>query len=61
MNTQGVTNLLLELSNGKREAVDELKRIAASYLRRERSDHTLQRTAGPIKPGLTSPVVWVYK
>ncbi len=53
MSTQGVTNLLIELSNGKREVVDqllpviydELKRIAANYLRRERSDHTLQPTA----------------
>jgi len=53
MNTQGVTNLLIELSNGKRDAIDELlpiiydelKRIAAGYLRRERSDHTLQPTA----------------
>ena len=61
--------MLLELSDGKREVVDkllpmiydELKRIAASYLRRERSNHTLQRTAAPIKPGLTSLVVWVYK
>lgn len=53
MSTHGVTNLLIELSNGKREVVDELlpiiydelKRIAANYLRRERSDHTLQPTA----------------
>lgn len=53
MNTHGVTDLLIKLSNGKREVVDELlpiiydelKRIAASYLRRERSDHTLQPTA----------------
>lgn len=53
MSTQGVTELLLKLSDGKREVVDELlpiiydelKRIAASYLRRERSDHTLQPTA----------------
>ena len=53
MSTQGVTNLLIELSNGKRDVVDELlpmiydelKRIAASYLRRERTDHTLQPTA----------------
>lgn len=53
MNTHGVTNLLIELSNGKRDVVDELlpiiyyelKRIAANYLRRERSDHTLQPTA----------------
>ena len=53
METQGVTELLIKLSDGKRDAVDqllpliydELKRIAASYLRRERSDHTLQPTA----------------
>ncbi len=53
MSTQGVTELLLRLSDGKRDVVDELlpliydelKRIAASYLRRERSDHTLQPTA----------------
>ncbi len=53
MSTQGVTDLLIKLSNGKRDVVDELlpiiydelKRIAANYLRRERSDHTLQPTA----------------
>ncbi len=53
MSAESVTGLLIELSNGKREVVDallpiiydELKRIAASYLRRERSDHTLQPTA----------------
>lgn len=53
MSTRGVTELLLGLSNGKREAVDqllpmiydELKRLATNYLRRERSDHTLQPTA----------------
>lgn len=53
MSTNGVTDLLIRLSGGKREVVDELlpiiydelKRIAASYLRRERSDHTLQPTA----------------
>ena len=53
METQGVTDLLIKFSNGKRDAVDELlpliydelKRIAANYLRRERSDHTLQPTA----------------
>ena len=41
------------MSNGNKSAVDdllpliygELKRLAASYLRRERSDHTLQPTA----------------
>jgi RNA polymerase sigma factor (TIGR02999 family) len=53
MSTHGVTDLLIKLSDGKRDVVDELlpiiydelKRIAASYLRRERSDHTLQPTA----------------
>lgn len=53
MSSQGATQLLIELSNGKREVVDELlpiiydelKRIAANYLRKERSDHTLQPTA----------------
>ena len=53
MSTQGVTELIIELANGKRDAVDrllpliydELKRVAANYLRRERSDHTLQPTA----------------
>ena len=53
MDTHRVTNLLIELSDGKREVVDEilpliygeLKRIAANYLRRERGDHTLQPTA----------------
>lgn len=53
MDTHAATELLIELSNGKREVLDdllpiiydELKRIAASYLRRERSDHTLQPTA----------------
>ncbi len=53
MNTHGATGLLIELSEGKRSVVDELlpliydelKRIAANYLRRERSDHTLHPTA----------------
>ncbi len=53
MNTHTVSELLVELSDGKRSVVDELlpliydelKRLAASYLRRERSDHTLQPTA----------------
>jgi RNA polymerase sigma-70 factor, ECF subfamily len=53
MEAHGVTDLLIKFSNGKREAVDELlpliydelRRIAANYLRRERSDHTLQPTA----------------
>lgn len=53
MNTHTVSELLVDLSDGKRSAVnellpliyDELKRLAASYLRRERADHTLQPTA----------------
>ena len=48
-----VTQLLENWSNGDREALeklmplvyDELHRLAQSYLRRERSDHTLQSTA----------------
>jgi RNA polymerase sigma-70 factor, ECF subfamily len=48
-----VTVLLKQLSNGNQEALaelvpvvyDELRRLAAYYLRRERSDHTLQATA----------------
>ena len=48
-----VTQLLEHWSNGDREALerlmplvyDELHRLAQRYLRRERSDHTLQSTA----------------
>lgn len=48
-----VTLLLKEVSRGNREALaeliptvyDELRRLAAYYLQRERSDHTLQATA----------------
>jgi RNA polymerase sigma factor (TIGR02999 family) len=48
-----VTNLLLRWGGGDREALDalaplvydELRRLAARYLRRERLDHTLQSTA----------------
>ena len=48
-----ITRLLIELSNGDRAAVDlllpviydELRKLAANYLRRERVDHTLQPTA----------------
>lgn len=50
---ENITDLLLELSNGKAVVVDELlpvvydelKKLAASFLRRERVDHTLQPTA----------------
>jgi RNA polymerase sigma factor (TIGR02999 family) len=48
-----VTELLQRWSSGRQEALDELlpqiygelRRLADSYLRRERSDHTLQATA----------------
>jgi RNA polymerase sigma-70 factor, ECF subfamily len=48
-----VTRLLLDLSNGRREATDqllplvyaELRELAARLLRHERADHTLQPTA----------------
>jgi len=48
-----VTGLLLQWKAGDRAALDhlvplvhsELRKLAASYLRRERSDHTLQPTA----------------
>jgi RNA polymerase sigma factor (TIGR02999 family) len=48
-----VTRLLKDWSEGRQEALDrllpqiyaELRRLAASYLRRERPDHTLQPTA----------------
>ncbi len=51
--TESVTKLLIDLSNGDRNAVDlllpviydELRKLAANYLRRERPDHTLQPTA----------------
>jgi RNA polymerase sigma factor (TIGR02999 family) len=51
--SESVTRLLIELSNGDRGAVDlllpviydELRKLAANYLRRERPDHTLQPTA----------------
>jgi len=48
-----VTGLLVNWSNGDQQALDqlmplvygELRRLAQAYLRRERSDHTLQSTA----------------
>ena len=48
-----ITGMLLELTAGNHEVVDrilphiydELRRLAGSYLRRERADHTLQPTA----------------
>ena len=50
---QSVTQLLVSWGSGDRAALDELmpvvydelRRLAESYLRRERSDHTLQPTA----------------
>ncbi len=52
-NSQQITQLLNQWSNGDAEVLDdlmplvyvELRRQAAGYLRRERSDHTLQPTA----------------
>ena len=51
--TQDLTQMLIQLSEGKTQIVndilpliyDELRRLAGNYLRRERSDHTLQPTA----------------
>jgi RNA polymerase sigma factor (TIGR02999 family) len=48
-----ITQMLIELTDGNQEVVnqilphiyDELKRLASSYLRRERVNHTLQPTA----------------
>lgn len=50
---QGVTELLIQCSNGNREALNELlplvynelRRLAGFYLGRERAGHTLQSTA----------------
>lgn len=49
----GVTELLVNWSNGDQDALnkllplvyDELRKLASRYLRRERPDHTLQTTA----------------
>jgi RNA polymerase sigma-70 factor, ECF subfamily len=51
--TQDLTQMLIQLSEGKSQVVDdilpliydELRSLASNYLRRERSDHTLQPTA----------------
>ena len=51
--TENVTQLLIELTRGNNAAIDallpliydELRSLAANYLRRERPDHTLQPTA----------------
>ena len=50
---EGITQLLLKWSDGDSSArerlmplvYDELRRLAAKYLRRERANHTLQPTA----------------
>ena len=55
-----ITQMLLELTEGNQEVVnkilphiyDELRRLAGGYLRRERSDHTLQPTALVHEAGL---------
>jgi RNA polymerase sigma factor (TIGR02999 family) len=49
----GITQLLIDWSHGDQKALEtltplvyeELRRLAASYMRRERPDHTLQSTA----------------
>src|ERR1700730_8427453 len=51
--TKGITELLVRWSEGDQEALekltpyvyDELRRLAQSYLRNERSEHTLHATA----------------
>lgn len=51
--TESATQLLIQLSNGDHATVDlllpliydEMRKLAANYLRRERPDHTLQPTA----------------
>lgn len=53
MQTEGVTQLLIDWSEGDQTALDklmplvydELRRLAGNYLRRERREHTLQPTA----------------
>ena len=53
MATGEVTRLLAQLRSGDAKAPDrlvelvysELRRLAASYMRKERADHTLQATA----------------
>jgi len=52
-NDENLTQLLIDANSGDKAALDailplvydELRRIAGNYLRRERSDHTLQATA----------------
>ena len=53
MSDKPITQLLSEIKSGRQEVLgellplvyDELRRLADNYLRRERSDHTLQPTA----------------
>ncbi|MCY7345650.1 MAG: hypothetical protein LH614_05450, partial [Pyrinomonadaceae bacterium] len=53
MSDKSITQLLSEIKSGRQEVLgellplvyDELRRLADNYLRRERSDHTLQPTA----------------
>ncbi len=53
MTDKPITQLLSEIKSGRQEVLsellplvyDELRRLADNYLRRERSDHTLQPTA----------------
>lgn len=53
MSAGGITELLIKWSDGDKSALDELiplvydelRRLASSYLRRERREHTLQSTA----------------
>ena len=48
-----ITQMLIEMTDGNTEVVNqilpliysELRKLASSYLRRERADHTLQPTA----------------
>ena len=53
MSDKQITILLQEVRNGEQKALDkllpivygELRRLAGSYLKKERSNHTLQPTA----------------
>jgi RNA polymerase sigma factor (TIGR02999 family) len=53
LSSKGVTQLLLDWSNGNQEAIDrlmplvydELRRLARHYMKRERPGHTLQTSA----------------
>lgn len=66
--SQEATRLLIDWSSGNREAAeglmplvyDELRRLARGYLRRERSDHTLQaqRWYSRLRWTALGPCVW---